>query len=184
VDKTNQNTNNRSWKNRINFNTIAALFFVLFSIVGYLLIPYQVGKPKLFMGRLLMPLKPNLFPQVTFLGLLGLSLWYLIHSFHLEEKNLFTGVGRSGYLKILVTFGVSMAYALVFEALGFVISSGLVVIILSFYYGNRNLLILAILISITVAIYFVFTRGLHVSLPESPLLKFGSTDIIVGLYKM
>lgn len=172
MGETKENTNNQSWKDRINFNTITALFFILFSIAGYLLIPYQVEKPKLFMGRLLMPLKPTLFPQVTFLGLLGLSLWYLIHSFRLKEKNLFRELERSSYPKILVTLGVSVAFALLLEPLGFVISSVLVVIILSFYYGNRNLLILAVLIGITVVIYLVFTRGLHVSLPQSPLLGF------------
>ena len=169
---TRPNTGGQSWKDRINFNTFAALFFIVFSIVGYLLIPYQVEKPKLFMGRILMPLKPTLFPQVTFLGLLGLSLLYLVHSFRLKEENLFRELETRSYPRILVTLGVSVAFAIFLESLGFVICSALVVIILSIYYGNRNLLILAVLISITVAIYLVFTRGLHVSLPESPLFDF------------
>lgn len=165
-------TGDQSWKDRLNFNTFAALFFIAFSIVGYLLIPYQVEKPKLFMGRFLMPLKPTLFPQVTFLGLLGLSLCYLVHSFRLRERNLFRELETSCYPRILVTLVVSVAFAILLESLGFVICSALAVVILSIYYGNRNLLILAVLISITVAIYLVFTRGLHVSLPESPLFDF------------
>ena len=172
MGKINKNTNNQSWKDRINFNTIAALFFILFSVIGYLLIPYEVGKPKILMGRFSMPLKPDLFPRVTLLGLLALSLWYLIHSFGLKEKNLFSELGRTSYTKILVTLAVCVAFALLLEPLGFVITSSLTVTILSFYYGNRNLLVIAILISITLSIYLIFTSGLHVSLPESSLLKF------------
>jgi hypothetical protein len=46
------------WKGRVNFNTLLALFFLLFSVTAYILIPYQIEKPKLFMGRIPPPVHP------------------------------------------------------------------------------------------------------------------------------
>ena len=43
-------TNFRSWKDRINFNTIVAVFLIVFSIVAYLLLPYQIEKPAVSNG--------------------------------------------------------------------------------------------------------------------------------------
>ena len=164
-----ENTGHRSWKDRINFNTKAAIFFILFSITFYLLIPYQIAKPKLFMGRVLMGMKPTLFPRLTMLGLLGLSVWYFIYSFSLEEKNLFKELDRKTLIRTVVTMVIFLAYALLLEPLGFVLSSALTVGALTLYLGNRNIFILfLVIIVIPLVIFFIFTRALHVSLPEIP----------------
>ena len=160
----------RSWKEKINFNTIAALFFMVFSIVAFLLIPYQIEKPKLFMGRSLMQMQPSLFPRLSIAALFFLSIWYVGHSFKLKEKNLFKELADKNYIKALVTYCVFIAYALLFEPLGFVFSSALTVGGLTLYFGNRNLFIVfLVLAGIPLSIYFIFTRALHVSLPEGVL---------------
>ena len=171
VEQINKKTpNNQSWKKKVNFNTKMAVFLILFSITFYLLIPYQIAKPKLFMGRALMDMKPTLFPRLTMLGLLGLSVWYLIHSFNLREKNLFRELDRKSFTRILMTLVIFLAYALLLEPLGFVISSALTVGALTLYLGNRNIFILfLVIIVIPLAIFFIFTRGLRVSLPEGLL---------------
>jgi len=164
-----EKSGNRSWKERINFNSKMALFFIFFSILFYVLIPSQIAKPKLFMGRALMDMNPSLFPRLTILGLLGLSVWYLIYSFRLREKNLFEELDRKGLIRILVTIVIFLAYALLLEPLGFVLSSALTVGILTLYLGNRNILIVFLVtIGIPLAIFFIFTRGLRVSLPDLP----------------
>jgi hypothetical protein len=43
-----ENTGNQSWKERMNFNTKVAVLLILFSILFYVLIPYQIEKPKLW----------------------------------------------------------------------------------------------------------------------------------------
>jgi len=165
-----ENTGNQSWKERMNFNTKVAVLLILFSILFYVLIPYQIEKPKLFMGRALMGMKPTLFPRLTMIGLLGLSIWYFLHSFKLEEKNLFGELDRKSLTRIVVTFAIMVAYALLLEPLGFVLSSALTAGVLTFYLGNRNILILCVvIIIIPLAIFFIFTRALHVSLPEGLL---------------
>ena len=171
-EPTKKNSGNPSWRERINFNTKAAVFLILFSILFYVLIPYQIAKPKLFMGRDLMDMKPTLFPRLTMLGLLGLSMWYFIHSFNLKEKNLFKELDRKALTRIVVALIIFVAYALLLEPLGFVLSSALTVGALTLYLGNRNIFILfLVIVVIPLLIFFIFTRALHVSLPEIPFFE-------------
>ena len=170
MEKSPDHTDHPSWKERSNFNTIVALCLIVFSIAAFLLIPYQIEKPKLFMGRSLSSMTPSLFPRLSIVGLFILSVWYLIHSFQLNEKNLFKELEARNYIKGVVSFGVFMAYALLFEPLGFVLSSARVVGSLTLYYGNRNLVIVFIVLTgVPLVVYFVFTRLLKVSLPEGLL---------------
>ncbi len=159
----------KTWKERINYNTIVAAFLVLFSIVFYVLIPSQIAKPKLFMGRSLAGIQPSLFPRLTITGLFALSIWYLVYSFRLQEKNLFTELAGKNVIRVLVTLTILVAYALLFEPLGFVISTALMAASLTLYLGNRNILVLILVaIVIPLAIFFIFTRAMRVSLPEIP----------------
>jgi putative tricarboxylic transport membrane protein len=157
------------WKGRVNFNTLLALFFLLFSVTAYILIPYQIEKPKLFMGRALDAMEPTVFPRLSILFLFAMSVWYLISSFYLTEENLFRKLGRKAYVRVLVTILIAVAYTQLFEPLGFVISGILAVSALTIFFGNRNYLIIAIVgIGVPVAIFLIFTRLLKVSLPEFP----------------
>jgi len=163
-------TGNPSWKEKLNFNTKVAIFLIFFSILFYVLIPYQIEKPKLFMGRALMGMKPTLFPQLTMIGLLGLSVWYFLYSFKLEEENLFRELDKGRLIRVVVTFAIMVTYALLLEPFGFVLSSALTAGALTLYFGNRNIFIFfVVIIVIPLAIFFIFTRALHVSLPEGLL---------------
>ncbi len=158
------------WYRRINYNTVTAIFLLILWTIMFFTIPYQIQKPMLFMGRSLMGLKPTLFPQLAILSLIFLNIWYLVISFRLKDKNLFTEVTRQGYFRIIASLVVFFAYALLFEHLGFVLSSILVAGTLSTFYGNRNILVgIVVSVGVPIGIYFVFTRLLKVSLPEFPL---------------
>jgi len=160
-----------SWWDKLNFNTISAIVFIVLWTVMFIITPYQIAKPKLFLGRALMGLKPTLFPRLATFGLIVLSIWYLIISFKISEKNLFKGVEKNAYFRTAASIVVFVAYALLFEKLGFILASVLMAGTLSTYYGNRNIL-MGIIVSIGVpfGIYFVFTKLLKVSLPECPFL--------------
>ncbi|MFH1489018.1 MAG: tripartite tricarboxylate transporter TctB family protein [Pseudomonadota bacterium] len=158
-----------SWWRRSNYNTLIALFFIILWTVMFLIVPSQIAKPKLFMGRSLMGLQPTLFPRLATLGLIGLSLWYFLISFRIEEKNLFRGIPKDSWFRVVVSLVAFSAYAFLFEPLGFVVSSILVAGTLSTYYGNRNVLVgLVVSVGVPLGIYYVFTRLLKVSLPECP----------------
>ncbi len=156
-------------KTKINFNVIAALFFLLFSIAFYLLIPYQIAKPKLVMGRALVDMQPTFFPRIIMVVLLCLSVWYLIQSFRLKENNLFREGPAKIYIKSAVSILVFLAYALLFERVGFVLSSMLVLGFLPLYYGYRNILAYVLsVIGLPWVVYFLMVRVLKISLPEFP----------------
>ena len=158
-----------SWRERINFNTVCAMVFIILWTIMFLITPDQIAKPKLFMGRALMGLKPTLFPRLATLGLIVLSIWYLLISFKIDEKNLFKEVKKHLYFRVVASLVVFLAYALLFEPLGFVLSSILVTGTLSTYYGNRNILVgIVVSFGVPLGIYYVFTRLLKVSLPECP----------------
>jgi len=162
-------TRDESWRSNFNYNTATAIFFLILWTIMFFIIPYQIQKPMLFMGRSLMGLKPTLFPRLATLALIGLSIWYLWISFRIKEKNLFKEVTRYGYFRIIASLVAFLAYALLFETLGFVLSSVLVAGTLSTYYGNRNILVgILVSVGVPIGIYFVFTRLLKVSLPEFP----------------
>ena len=170
MKKSSESSNrNDPWYRRINYNTVTAIFLLILWTIMFFTIPYQIQKPMLFMGRSLMGLKPTLFPQLAILSLIFLNIWYLVISFRLKDKNLFTEVTRQGYFRIIASLVVFFAYALLFEHLGFVLSSVLVAGTLSTFYGNRNILVgILVSVGVPIGIYFVFTRLLKVSLPEFP----------------
>ena len=103
-------TNNLTWRQRINYNTVTASIFIVFWTVMFFMIPYQIQKPKLFLGRSLMGLQPTLFPQLATLGLIGLNIWYLIISFRLQEKNLFKELKKENLFKVIASLMVFIAY--------------------------------------------------------------------------
>jgi len=159
----------KSWKKKINFNTILALFFILFSVTFYILIPYQIEKPKLFMGRALDAMEPTVFPRLSIIFLFAMSVWYLIFSFYFTEENFFKKLGARAYVKVLITLLIAFAFTQLFETLGFVLSGILAVSALTIFFGNRNIYVIGIVgIGAPVAVYFIFTRLLRVSLPEFP----------------
>jgi putative tricarboxylic transport membrane protein len=163
-------TRDESWRRNFNYNTVTAIVFLILWTIMFFAIPYQIQKPMLFMGRSLMGLKPTLFPQIATLALIFLNIWYLVISFRIKDKNLFTEVTRQGYFRVIASLVVFCAYALLFEHLGFVLSSILVAGSLSTFYGNRDVLVGALVsVGVPVGIYLVFTRLLKVSLPEFPL---------------
>ena len=170
MKKSSESSNrNDPWYRCINYNTVTAIFLLILWTIMFFTIPYQIQKPMLFMGRSLMGLKPTLFPQLAILSLIFLNIWYLVISFRLKDKNLFTEVTRQGYFRIIASLVVFFAYALLFEHLGFVLSSVLVAGTLSTFYGNRNILVgILVSVGVPIGIYFVFTRLLKVSLPEFP----------------
>jgi len=156
----------RPWKDKVNFNTVVAIILIVFSVTAFILIPYQIEKPKLFMGRSLSSLTPSTFPRLAIIALFILSVFYLFTSTRMTEKNLFRELGTKSFVRVLVTIFVFLGYALSFEPLGFVLSSALMVGILTIYYGNRKILLAAlIVIGAPLVIYFIFTHALQVSLP-------------------
>ena len=153
-------------KKKWNFNTTIALAFIVFWGGVYFIIPHQIAKPKLFLGRSLMGLEPTLFPTISVVLIICLSLWYLFISRSIDEVNKFNGMDKEQIKKILVTIGAFCAYTLMFNRLGFIISTILFTCPLTIYFGTRKPIVV-VLVSVVfpVSIYLFFTTLMHVYLP-------------------
>ena len=153
-------------KKRWNFNTIVALIFIVFWGGVYFIIPHQIAKPKLFLGRSLMGLEPTLFPTISVVSIVCLSLWYLFISRSIDEKIGFIDLDKGQIIKILVTIAAFCAYTLMFDRLGFIISTILFACPLTIYLGTRNpFVIILVGLICPVSIYLLFTTLMHVYLP-------------------
>jgi putative tricarboxylic transport membrane protein len=156
-------------KGRPNFNTVAGIVCVVFSIVLYIIIPYEVEEPPMLFGRSTSALDPKLFPTIIAVLFFLIGVWYIFESFGLREKNDFKLLTRGNLTNIAISVIVLFFYALTLERIGFIISSFLVTTCLTLYYGSRNILgILIVTIVIPVGVYYIFTRWLQVYLPAVP----------------
>lgn len=156
---------------KLNFNSYCALLFVALGGFIFLVIPTEIEKPMIIFGQSLNALDPKLFPSIVALAFMGLGAWGFIESFSMTERNELAELNREAAWNVGVTVGALIAYALLMVPLGFVPSSTIMVAGLSFFYGVRNLpLIAAISLGIPVFIYVVFSKGLKVFLPEIPWL--------------
>ncbi len=156
---------------KLNFNSYAALLFCGLGIFILLVIPTQIEKPLIIFGQSLNALDPTLFPSIVAISFLGLGVWGVFISFSIEETNGFKDLDREAYMNVGVTIAALFSYALLMVPLGFIPSSAILVASLSWFYGIRNIaLIGAIASGVPMSIYYIFTKGLKVFLPEIPWL--------------
>ncbi len=154
---------------RLNFNTVVALGCILLGIAIWFLIPYQVQKPPTFLGQNSSGLSPALFPRLAAAGFVVVGLAYLVLSFRMYERSTLRELPASAYVNLAVLLAVMIVYVALLRPLGYVLSSMLVATGIALYYGSRNAFgIAAVGVAAPLAIYFLFTRMLTVSLPPFP----------------
>ena len=155
---------------RISVHGYFALFFFVLAIVFYFLIPYQIDKPKMVFGRNLMDMKPTLFPMLAAIGLAAMCLLSFINSYLEPEENPFKDLNWASFRKITGLILILFVFARMFEPIGFLISGVIIVGFTSFYLGNRNPVMIAILaFGVPFSVYFIFIKLLKISLPEGLL---------------
>ena len=153
-----------------NIEAYVLIGFIFLGTVFYLLIPYQVQKPKLVFGTTFMDMQPSLFPKLASIGLLITAILALIQSLRNPMVNPFKELTRPAIFQIVLVLIILYTFALIFGPLGYWLSGILISAALSFYLGNRNIFTLILLsVGIPSAIYFIFTRLLLISLPEGIL---------------
>ena len=155
---------------RINFNTVAAAFFVTFAVALFLLIPFHIDKPLIVLVGSQSNLSAELFPQMVAASFLILGIWYFAKSFSIDQRNELRDLDREAITNVGVTLVIMAAYVFLMVNLGFVIGSAVMIAVMSTYFGNRNYYLTAVVsISIPMALFFLFRRVLLVELPPFPI---------------
>lgn len=128
----------------------------------WVLIPGQVGTPVTLFGAAPEGLSPDLMPQAILLGIIALS----VIGFWQAYRNSGIAPARPG-LPVFVTCATSFAFAGLLVPLGFVVASAVTVVSVALFLGGRSLLALACTgLVVPITIYLIFTRVLHISLPQ------------------
>lgn len=105
------------------------------------------------------------FPRILLAALGVLAVFMLFDSG--ETQSLPRGKAA---LRVAGTVALMLAYALVFETLGFLASTALFLVALVLMTGTRNLVVLSVLpVGVSVALFYVFNQLLSVSLPTGPI---------------
>ncbi len=155
---------------KFNFNTVAAVAFIVLAIVMYVTIPSQIEKPLIVLPEEASNLKAEFFPQLVATLFLVLGVWFFFKSFTIDETQQFRELDRTSLTNVVVTLVVMAAYGPLMMTLGFVVSSAIMIAVLATFYGNRNYALTAIIaIGVPVAIFFTFTKLLATSLPPFPI---------------
>lgn len=154
---------------RLNFNSGAALGVLALGIVIWLLVPYQVAEPPSFFGRSSAGISPKLFPQMIAIGMMIIGACYFVASLTMDQVSGFRGLPVTAYINLAVVLVAMLAYVALLRPLGYVATSMGVAIVISLYYGSRNPVGIGLTgIVAPLAIYYLFTRYLSVSLPPFP----------------
>ncbi|MDA0239303.1 MAG: tripartite tricarboxylate transporter TctB family protein [Proteobacteria bacterium] len=159
-----------SYKDKVNFNTVAAILFVALSILLFIFIPSQIDKPLILLGASQNNLAPELFPQMIAVALLILGIWFFFKSFSIDQKNELKDLDTEAIVNVAVTLIVMLAYVPLMVYLGFVVGSAIMIFVLSTYFGNRNYLAgVVISIVMPVIVFVIFARVLKTELPPFPI---------------
>ena len=135
----------------------------------FLVIPGQIEKPLIIFGQSLNMLDPTLFPSIVALGFVVLGAWGFFRSFSINESNGLAKLDREACANVGITIVAMITYSALMVPLGFIPSSVILLAGLSYFYGIRSIsLIIVISVGVPTGIYFIFTRGLKVFLPEIP----------------
>jgi len=157
-------------RERINFNTVAAVFFIGFAITLFLLIPFHIDKPLIVLAGSQSNLSAELFPQMVSSSFLILGIWLLAKSFSIDQRNELRDLDREAITNVSVTLCMMAAYVLLMVNIGFVIGSAAMIVVMSTYFGNRNYYLSAgVSIGIPMLLFFLFRRVLLVELPPFPI---------------
>jgi putative tricarboxylic transport membrane protein len=112
---------------------------------------------------------PIFFPRLVLFVIFSLSVLVMVRTVLGKSKDE-VELAWPGVRRMLVVLAVLFVYVLIFKVLGFIITTVLVMLFLSWYYGNKNLLkLLALAIVFPPLVYYLFTRVFHILLPRGIL---------------
>ncbi len=158
----------RDMKGKFTTELAVMLFFFIGAGLAVLFMGQLVAPPKVLMGRMLTAISPSLFPTLILTMLSALSavmVWFTLKK-PAEEKTEPT-LHRDEIIRGVLLFAFMTLYALMMVPFGFLISSFISLVLISWLSGNRSIIqIVALAIIGPVALYLVATRVLAVSLPE------------------
>ena len=153
-------------------NLLCGIISILFGIFIYYKIPTEVEKPVLIFGQSSSEIDPQIVPTIVALMFLIFGLYTAFFEKDAKISNSWPKVTKQILINISTTIICLILYSILFEYLGFVISSVLLILSLGIFMGNVNFKYLTVIsILFPLSIFFLFVNVMHVFLPEFPFYE-------------
>ena len=153
-------------------NLLCGMISILFGIFIYYKIPTEVEKPVLIFGQSSSEIDPQIVPTIVALMFLIFGLYTVFYEKDTKISNSWPKVTKQILINISTAIICLILYSILFEYLGFVISSVLLILSLGTFMGNVNFKYLTVIsILFPLSIFFLFVNVMHVFLPEFPFYE-------------
>ena len=157
---------------KLSPNLLSGIVSILFGIFIYYKIPTEVEKPVLIFGQSSSEIDPQIVPTIVALMFLIFGLYTTFYEKDAKISNSWPKVTKQILINISTTIICLILYSILFEYLGFVISSVLLILSLGTFMGNVNFKYLTVIsILFPLSIFFLFVNVMHVFLPEFPFYE-------------
>ena len=153
-------------------NLLSGIISILFGLFIYYKIPYEVEKPVLIFGQSSSEIDPQIVPTIIAFMFLIFGLYTAFYEKDSEISNSWPKVTKKLLIHISTTILFLILYSVLFQYLGFVISSVLLILSLGTFMGNINFKYISLIsILFPLSIFFIFVNVMHVFLPEFPFYE-------------
>jgi putative tricarboxylic transport membrane protein len=153
-------------------NLLSGIISIIFGLFIYYKIPSEVEKPVLIFGQSSSEIDPQIVPTIVALMFLIFGLYTAFYEKDAKISNSWPKVTKQILINISTTIICLILYSILFEYLGFVISSVLLILSLGTFMGNVNFKYLTVIsILFPLSIFFLFVNVMHVFLPEFPFYE-------------
>ena len=153
-------------------NLLSGIISILFGIFIYYKIPTEVEKPVLIFGQSSSEIDPKIVPTIVALMFLIFGLYTVLYEKNSQISNNWPKISKNLLINISTTIFCLFLYSILFQYLGFVISSVLLILSLGTFMGNINFKYISLIsILFPLSIFFIFVNVMHVFLPEFPFYE-------------
>ena len=153
-------------------NLLSGIISILFGIFIYYKIPTEVEKPVLIFGQSSSEIDPQIVPTIIAFMFLIFGIYTVLYEKDSKKSNIWPKITKNLLINISTTILFLILYSILFQYLGFVISSVLLILSLGTFMGNVNFKYITVIsILFPLSIFFLFVNVMHVFLPEFPFYE-------------
>ena len=157
---------------KLSPNLLSGIVSILFGIFIYYKIPTEVEKPVLIFGQSSSEIDPQIVPTIIAFMFLIFGIYTVLYEKDYIKSNSWPKVTKNLLINISATILFLILYSILFQYLGFVISSVLLILSLGTFMGNVNFKYITVIsILFPLSIFFLFVNVMHVFLPEFPFYE-------------
>ena len=157
---------------KLSPNLLSGIVSILFGIFIYYKIPTEVEKPVLIFGQSSSEIDPQIVPTIIAFMFLIFGIYTVLYEKDSIKLNSWPKVTKNLLINISATILFLILYSILFQYLGFVISSVLLILSLGTFMGNVNFKYITVIsILFPLSIFFLFVNVMHVFLPEFPFYE-------------